>query len=245
MKTHRPSHIVALVMGGLVAAIASGGPARAASGASGPGRSVGLAAADYSVRSGPAALPDVIAEGLRPTLRQEALTITGPQDDPVLDLWFVRRLAAAAPSREHPLVNYGALAEGSVLGAMQVHREHRDFRDQPVPPGVYVLRYLRQPQDGKHLGETTYRDFAVLVPPADAASAEPRPFDVILGQALQLNTHPLVLGLWPASHVATVHVPAVVNFDSDKWALRVDLPREDGDPLAIGLVVAGNERSYY
>lgn len=235
MKTHRPSSLVAVILG-MALGIFVVAPAPAV---------IGVTPAEYAVRSRPEPPPEGISDGLRPALREEALTITGPEGDPVLDLWLVRELPPAATPPGHPLVNYGTLPEGSVLGIMRVHREHRDFRDQPVPAGVYVMRYLRQPVDGKHLGETTYRDFAVLVPAGSASAAGPQRFDVTLGQALQLNTHPFVWGLWPAGHVSAPEIPGVANYESDKWALRVDIPRQEGDPLAIALVVAGNERSYY
>ena len=120
---------------------------------------------------------------------------------------------------------------------------HGHFRDQSVPAGVYVARYLRQPDDGNHLGETSYRDFAVLVP-ASARSAGPQRFDVTLGQALQLNTHPLVWGLWPADLLNVPEEPGIGAIDDEKWAVKLSVPREDGDPLRLAFVVVGHERHY-
>jgi len=249
MKRHRPPSpvvravtVIAVTGTALVAAVS---PVPAAAGPEATPAARTGAPADYGVRPGPETPPEGISDDLRPELREEALTITGPDDEPVIDLWFVRLLPPPATPPGHPLVNYGTLPEGSLLGIMQVHREHRDFRDQPVPAGVYAVRYLRQPVDGKHLGETTYRDFAVLVPAPTASSPGAQRFDVTLGQALQLNTHPFVWGLWPSSRVSTPEVPGVANYESDRWALRVDIPRDEGDPLAMALVVAGNEKSFY
>ena len=106
-----------------------------------------------------------------------------------------------------------------------------------------MARYLRQPDDGNHLGETSYRDFAVLVP-ATARSAGPQRFDATLGQALQLNTHPFVWGLWPASYVTPATEPGISMADADKWALKLTLPREDGDSLTLAMIFVGHERHY-
>lgn len=227
----------------VVVVVAAGVAVRAPSTSALPYTSAGVS--DYAVRPGPGTPPDGIDDDLRPALHEEALTITGPDDEAVIDLWFVRRLPAPSTPPGHPLVNYGTLPEGSLLGVMRLHREHRDFRDQSVPPGVYAVRYLRQPVDGKHLGETTYRDFAVLVPAPTASSPEPQRFDVTLGQALQLNTHPFVWGLWPADYVMAAEQPGIASIDGDKWAIKLQLPRADGGSQPLALVVVGNERHYY
>lgn len=202
------------------------------------------AAQAYKLTVTEEAPPGELDEALRAHVADSALTVSTAADEPIMDIWFAEELPAPDSPPVDPAVAYGSLNEGVVLAVMRFHREHRDFRDQSVPAGTYVARYLRQPNDGNHLGETTYRDFAVLVPPT-TGSPGPQRFDVTLGQALQLNTHPFVWGLWPADFVSVAAEPGIASFDADKWAVKLSLPRADGSTLTIALTVVGNERHYY
>lgn len=195
----------------------------------------------YEVSAADMPLPEGLSAAIAAHVQDTALTVSSAVEGPLMDLWFAKQLPAGEVAPPDPAVTYGTLSEGVVLAVMRLHRDHRDFRDQSVPAGTYVVRYLRQPDDGNHLGETTYRDFAVLVP-ATARTAGPQRFDVTLGQALQLNTHPFVWGLWPAVTPATE--PGIAPVDDDKWALELTIPREDGDSLKLALVFEGNERHY-
>lgn len=201
-------------------------------------------AGPYTLTSSEAPLPEGLREPIVAHVRDEALRVLGPDGEALMDLWFAREIPGPTAPDSHPAVRYSDLAEGVVLAVMQLHREHRDFRDQAVPAGAYVVRYLRQPDDGDHLGETTYRDFGVLTSVAGARSAAPQRFDVTLGQALQLNTHPLVWGLWPGDWVTTSELPGIASYEADKWAVKLPLPRSEGDPLMLAMVVVGNERIY-
>jgi hypothetical protein len=233
-----------LALPGIVAAAAllvpamAGHPAHA--GVDSPARST---AQDYRLSVTDEGPPADITDAIRAHVADTALTVSTATDEPIMDIWFARELPAPAPPESHPGIAYGTLNEGVVLAVMRLHREHRDFRDQAVRAGVYVARYLRQPDDGNHLGETTYRDFAVLVSP-DADSPGPQGFDETLQQALQLNLHPFAWGLWPAAQVPATETPGIATFQPGKWAVKLSLPRADGSALDIALVVVGNEWHY-
>jgi len=201
-------------------------------------------AQDYTLGQTADGPPADLSDAIRAYVSEAALTVSAADGDAIMDIWFARQLPAPGTPPIDPAVSYGAMNEGVVLAVMRLHREHRDFRDQSVPPGTYVVRYLRQPDDGNHLGETTYRDFAVLVP-ATARSVAPQSFDVTLGQALQLNTHPFTWGLWPAGYVVAAEDPGLASFEPDKWAVKLSLPRADGSTQPLAMVVVGNERHYY
>jgi len=201
-------------------------------------------AMDYKLATTDTPPPGELNEAILEHVADRGLTVSTADDEPIMDLWFARQLPEPDSPPVDPAVAYGSLQEGVVLAVMRLHREHRDFRDQSVPAGTYVVRYLRQPDDGNHIGETTYRDFAVLVS-ATARSAGPQRFDVTLGRALQLNTHPFVWGLWPADYVPATEQPGIASFEPDKWAVKLSMPRADGSTQALALVVVGNERHYY
>jgi len=199
----------------------------------------------YTLTASDSPLPEGLHEAVVEHVRKQALTVVGPDGEPLMDLWFAREIPGPVAPSSHPAVKYPDLSEGVVLAVMRLHRGHRDFRDQAVPAGTYVVRYLRQPDDGDHLGETTFRDFGALTSIAAARSAGPQSFDATLDLALQLNTHPLVWGLWPGDSVVTPELPGIASYEADKWAVKLSMPRTEGDPLMLAMVVVGSERIYH
>ena len=187
--------------------------------------------------------PESLENSIAQYVEDQSLTVLNGDNEPLMDLWFARQLPAPTDPNTHPGVAYSTLNEGVVLAVMRLHQEHNDFRDQPVGAGIYLARYLRQPDDGNHLGETTYRDYAVLTTPK-ADSVGPQGFEETLNQALDLNLHPFAWGLWPANEVVTESEPGIAAFQPDKWAVKLSLPREDGSSITIAMVVAGNEWHY-
>jgi len=204
----------------------------------------GRQAFGYTLTTTPGPRPEGLGEPVAEHVREEGLTVIGPDGEPLMDLWFARQIPGPKVSSSHPGVMYANLPEGVVLAVMRLHRVHRDFRDQAVPAGTYVVRYLRQPDDGDHLGETTFRDFGALTRIDAARSVGPQDFEVTLEQALQLNTHPLVWGLWPGDYVVTPGLPAIASYEAGKWAVKLPLLRTEGDPLMLAMVVVGSERIY-
>ena len=53
---------------------------------------------------------------------------------------------------------------GTLVGAVRVTGPFKEIRGKVVAPGVYTLRYGQQPQNGDHLGISTFRDFLLLSP---------------------------------------------------------------------------------
>ena len=187
--------------------------------------------------------PESLENSIAQYVEDQSLTVLNGDNEPLMDLWFARQLPSPTDPNTHPGVAYSTLNEGVVLAVMRLHQEHNDFRDQPVGAGIYLARYLRQPDDGNHLGETTYRDYAILTTPK-ADSVGPQGFEETLNQALDLNLHPFAWGLWPANEVVTESEPGIAAFQPDKWAVKLSLPREDGSSITIAMVVAGNEWHY-
>jgi hypothetical protein len=86
-----------------------------------------------------------------------------------------------------------------VLGAVRVAGEHYDFRNEEIPPGLYVMRLGIQPEDGNHLGVAPTRTFAVLIPAKLDKKLEPIPHDALMKEAAKVNPvmHPSNLNLQP------------------------------------------------
>ncbi len=204
----------------------------------GPG--VALGGQEHALQIGELPHPGKVPEGLVDGLETRSFTLT-KDGEPVLSLWLRREIPAdtgEAPTGER---NYATLEQGAMMGVLEVVKPHLDYRDQMVPTGVFALRHLSQPVDGDHSGVTYFRDFLVVNPLRSNTTAASRRFDSTLAAALQLNTHPYVWGLWPAREVATDTVPALVAVDGDKYALVVELTRDDGSTLRLAVILVGSQ----
>ena len=83
------------------------------------------------------------------------------KDRALLEFWFCKEV----PLFEEPSPDafaVSAVKEGTLLGAVRISTERRDFKDEEIPPGVYVLRLGLQPDDGDHQGTAPTRTFALL-----------------------------------------------------------------------------------
>jgi len=95
-----------------------------------------------------------------------------------------------------------ALKQASLLGVVSVGKATRDYRDDPLPSGVYTMRFALQPQDGNHLGTAEYLYFAVLTPAKLDAKLDGITDYKALVKASSKETstdHPMVLSLRPAT----------------------------------------------
>ena len=185
-------------------------------------------------------VPEEVPAAATAALADGSLTLT-LNDAPVMNLWLTAEAPAAAAAGTGGQLEYATLPVGTFVGVMQLLRPHIDYRDQLAPVGVYALRYLQQPVDGNHIGVTIFRDFLVLTPLETAADLTALSSEEALAAALLLNTHPFTWGLWPANEVPVQEVPGLASVDGNKWALEVEIPRAEGAPLRLALVVIGSE----
>ena len=101
-----------------------------------------------------------------------------------------------------------------------------DFRGQPIPPGLYDLRYAVRPLIKAHAGIDGWRDIALLVPaePARDSPAE-EPWDAAARRASG-TPHPAVMALVPGGRTTEALGGLLVDY------------RDLGD-LVVGFVVSG------
>ncbi|MFW6198901.1 MAG: hypothetical protein ACOC5E_03665 [Acidobacteriota bacterium] len=198
----------------------------------------------WTLEHGERPLPDEVPEAVGGVLQPQALTLRDG-DSGVMDLWLTESLPPATGKAATGELVYPSIPVGTFMGVMRLEADHIDYRDQTVPAGVYAVRYLQQPVDGAHVGVTFFRDFLALTPLTARTTPEPVDFQAGLARALQLNPHPFVWALWPADEVyppdESAEEPFLAEVESGKWALRTTIPRDDGDPLALALVVVGSE----
>ncbi len=93
--------------------------------------------------------------------------------------------------------------EISLLGVAIVYEnkaDYTDFREDPIDPGLYIMRLSLQPQDGNHLGTSPFDTFAILIPyQKDAEVVEFMDPEVMVEIASEDTPaeHPPILSLQP------------------------------------------------
>ena len=148
-----------------------------------------------------------------------------------LEFWFVSELSL----KSKPADAKGALdkmEEVSLLGVATVHQEERyDFRDDPMDPGLFVMRLALQPQDGNHMGTAPFDTFALLLPHDKDAEVRQYPDHETLVELASEDTvaeHPPILSLQPLND-ATGDFPRLTE-GGDEWQfLCLKFPAKAGD----------------
>lgn len=144
------------------------------------------------------AAPDAVAPAIRDALSPEGYRVLDAAGNPVVDLWVRKSIPASGkPGKPVNAIQYGFLAEGELLGVARYAQDMGDYRDQTVEAGVYTLRFGLQPVNGDHLGVSTYRDFALLLPAANDKDLKPIPARPLEKQSAEAagSNHPANLML--------------------------------------------------
>jgi hypothetical protein len=133
--------------------------------------------------------PSDLSGGVVSRLTPAARIVNGPA---TLEIWLVGKLDASGPG-------WSGVESGTLVGAVRVTGEFKEIRGKAVKPGVYTLRYGLQPQNGDHLGISTFRDFLLLSPAAVDTDPKVLGFDgvVALSKEVVGTAHPASLSLDP------------------------------------------------
>lgn len=139
-----------------------------------------LAAGSGAVRAESAAAKLKVAEADPPNIVSDPIKVLldksvyqfSDKDGLFFELWMRKELPLAEKPKSED-VGFDAVQPGAIIGVLKVHKERYDFRDEEILPGVYVLRYAKQPEDGDHLGTAPTTTFALLIPAKDDVKADP------------------------------------------------------------------------
>ena len=198
------------------------------------------AAQDYKAAASTAPVPPEISAPVRALLNPASISVTGPSG-PLCEIWLRAAIPAAAQPATALGVSYGQLVDGAIVGAIHFDVAVKDFRNQTVQPGTYVLRYALQPVDGNHQGVSDYRDFLLLTPAAaDTGAANLADNDLyVLSRKASGAGHPSVWSLVPANG-APASLPGVAHdTSSDFWVLYMKAA-VGTSPTTLGLVIVGH-----
>jgi hypothetical protein len=198
------------------------------------------ASAQYKLSSSAVAVPQELASAISGDLSGTALQVAGPSG-PFCEIWL-RKSIAASPTPDTSLgVNFGQIPQGALVGAIKFDTQAADYRNQPIKPGVYTLRFMLEPVNGNHQGVSPYRDFLLAVPAAlDTSDAILSTDDLLkLSRKASGTGHPSVWSLVPADN-APATLPAIAHQqeDTDLWVVFFDAPL--ATPVKMGLAVVGH-----
>ena len=155
------------------------------------------------------------------------------------EVWFRKGVPVTKSASSSPDVIYGGLSVGEFVGLVHFPQKTTDYRGQAIKTGYYTLRYAEIPQDGNHMGVSTYRDFLLMSPvAADTQLDQNLAFDALIKLSRQTagTGHPAILMLDPASQSATATFPAAVADDQGNWTLQVKLDT-NGQPAQLPFAV--------
>lgn len=181
--------------------------------------------------SGPGELSEAVSAALSP----QKFQIKSDQAS-LFDFWFTQEPVLGGENAGVFGIGFGEVTPGSFLGVVRVHQGWMDYKNKPVQPGLYTLRYGLQPADGNHIGVTAYRDFALLLPVAEdtdpAVSYEYQ--DLVKKASLASGTpHPWVIGMFPLYD--EVEQPEISENEEGQPVVALEL-----GSLKLGLVLEGH-----
>jgi hypothetical protein len=170
----------------------------------------------------PAALAGEIKDVMSPT----GYRVVDDQGKSYAEFWLRKAVPATGkPAGPQGAILFPTLAEGELLGALRFPEEGHDYRDQTIAKGVYTLRYGLQPVNGDHLGVSTYRDYALLLPAGKDKAVADLPEKRLEQQSAESagTNHPAVLMLL-AAPAGSKGEPAMAHDEAlDTWGAVVPL----------------------
>ncbi len=189
-----------------------------------------MLANDVSVTKHTNPVPADIAAPVQALLAPGGATATVGAN--TIEFWWVKSLDMKGK-------DWSAVAEGTLVGAMQLPAVFKDIRGRNIKPGVYLLRYALQPQNGDHLGVSPHREFLLATPAAEDTNPAALGHDPAVELAAKtINiSHPAVFSIDPP---AASRAPLTVVETPDGYtAVVFAVPTAQG-PLTFGLVLIGH-----
>ncbi|HEX4915846.1 MAG TPA: hypothetical protein VFV51_17930 [Vicinamibacterales bacterium] len=171
--------------------------------------------------------PAELAAGVAARLAPAARIVAGPA---TLEIWLVQQLEK---NGDGP--GWGSVESGTLVGAMRVSGEFKEIRGKAVKPGVYTLRFGMQPQNGDHLGISTFREFLLISPAAIDQDPKVLGFDGVVALSKEVigTAHPASLSLDPPEDAPGAPLSTYKNEHGHEGVvLRLG-------SLTFGLIVSG------
>jgi hypothetical protein len=186
---------------------------------------------DFELKIEEKAPPEELSDVVKSDIEHKSYQLSDG-DGLFFEIWLTKEIKVGEEKDTHKNT-LDTVDSISLLGAMVVHREERyDFREDPIDPGLYVLRLSLQPQDGNHMGTAPFDTFAILIPhEMDKMVLEFMDHDEMVDIASEPTAaeHPPILSLQPMES-AEGEFPSLAEHDEEEWfLLNLQLPGKVGD----------------
>ena len=198
---------------------------------------IATASAQPKVTPLPETSPSQIAPAIAALLQQSGIkAIVGGA---TLDIWWAQAIALTVDGP-----GWSSVESGTLVGAMRVSGSYKEIRGKVVAPGVYTLRYGLQPQNGDHLGISTFREFLVVSPAAVDTDPKVLGFDGVVALSKQVigTSHPAGMSIDPPQDAPGALLSTYKN-ESGHDGIVFEVPRSlDGKAagtVKFGLIVSG------
>lgn len=198
---------------------------------------VATASAQPTVTPLPEKPPSQIAPAIAAVLQQSGTkALVGGA---TLDIWWAQAIALTADGP-----GWSNVESGTLVGAMRVSGPFKEIRGKVVVPGLYTLRYGLQPQNGDHLGISTFREFLVVSPAAVDTDPKVLGFDGVVALSKQVigTSHPAGMSIDPPEDAPGALLSTYKN-ESGHDGIVVEVPRSLNGKAAgtvkFGLIVFG------
>ena len=151
-----------------------------------------------------------------------------------LEIWWARSIDVAGDGP-----GWSNVESGTLIGAVRVTGPFKEIRGKVVAPGLYTLRYGLQPQNGDHLGISTFREYLVFSPASADSDPKILGFDGVVALSKQVigTAHPAALSLDPPEDAPGALLSTYKNeLGHDGVVFEV---KAGGKSLKFGLIVLG------
>ncbi len=183
--------------------------------------------------------PKELAEPIRFALQPRVIRLA-EGGKPFFEFWLRKGIPLAKkPSPDAFALT--AVREGTVLGALKVHREQYDFKDDEILPGLYVLRFGIQPEDGDHLGTSPTQAFALLIPAKRDRKLDDLDHEQLMKASSTINAaeHPSNLNLQPVTEAKGDFPRLAAHNRGEHKVIYLRLPaRIEGQKEPLALIFA-------
>jgi len=193
-----------------------------------------------SVTKAPAGLSSAVTAAISP--QGHRISSDGKT---ICEIWTAKKLPLKQDFKPTLSVKY-PMTQGQFVGVLRVApgETFTDFRAQEIKPGVYTLRYGKQPEDGNHLGTSELADFLVAIPAKyDKNPKRIRTVERLYSRSAKASgsTHPAIFSLLPSKKTDTAALAH--DKDNDLWVLNLTAVGSSGTKkvsVPIRLVVIGH-----
>ncbi len=194
-------------------------------------------AQNVTVQTDTADPPAELADAIRSLVNNQHATVT--RGDTVLEFWWVKSIPLTGTGQPA----WSSVSDGTLVGALRVAGPFTDIRGMTLKPGVYTLRFARQPQDGDHMGVSPFREFLLPCPAAADTTPDSLGFKptVALAKKSSGESHPSAISIDPPS--SSSPPGQVVTNDQRHTAVTFAVPTgangAASGTLSFGVIVVG------